>query len=102
MRPPARHDFEQDAAEEVDVAGGADLVQVAMGDFGGQVRGGAGEHAVLVQGAGAGVADAGGQAPIHQQHFAVGADHDVRRLDVPVNYAPVVGVGHRVADHQKR
>ena len=39
-----------------------------------------------------------GQAPVHDLDLAEAADHDVRRLQVPVDHAPRVGVGHRLAD----
>ena len=39
-----------------------------------------------------------GQAPVDHQRLAVSADDDVRRLEVAVQHAPAVRVGHRVAD----
>ena len=39
-----------------------------------------------------------GQSPVHHQRLAVGAEHEVRRLQVAVHDPLVVGVGHRVAD----
>ena len=39
-----------------------------------------------------------GQAPVHDLDLAEAADHDVRRLQVAVDHAPRVGVGHRLAD----
>ena len=39
-----------------------------------------------------------GQAPVHDLDLAEAADHDVRRLQVAVDHAAGVGVGHRLAD----
>ena len=39
-----------------------------------------------------------GQAPVDDQGLAVGAEHDVGRLEVAVQDAPAVGIGDRVAD----
>ena len=38
------------------------------------------------------------QPPVHHLHLAERADHHVRRLQVAVDDAPGVGVGHRLAD----
>ena len=43
-------------------------------------------------------ADDLGQAPVHHQRLAVRAEQDVGRLEVAVDHAPAVGVGHHVAD----
>ena len=43
-------------------------------------------------------ADGLGQAPVDHQRLAVGAEHDVARLQVAVQHAPAVGIGDRVAD----
>ncbi|HKA06035.1 MAG TPA: hypothetical protein VKD71_02175, partial [Gemmataceae bacterium] len=37
------------------------------------------------------------KSPVHHLHFAEGTDHDVGRLQVPVQHAAVVGGGHRLA-----
>ena len=39
-----------------------------------------------------------GQAPVHHLHLAERPHHDVRRLQVAVDDARAVGVGHRLAD----
>ena len=39
-----------------------------------------------------------GQAPVHHLDLAERADHHVRRLQVAVDHAPGVGIGHRLAD----
>ena len=39
-----------------------------------------------------------GQAPVHHLHLAEIADHDVRGLQVAVDHAPGMGIGHRLAD----
>ena len=39
-----------------------------------------------------------GQAPVHHLDLAEAADHHVRRLQVAVDHAAGVGVGHRLAD----
>ena len=39
-----------------------------------------------------------GQAPVHHLHLAERADHHVRGLQVAVDHAPRVRVGHRLAD----
>ena len=39
-----------------------------------------------------------GQAPVHHLDLAEAAHHDVRRLQVAVDHASSVGVGHRLAD----
>ena len=39
-----------------------------------------------------------GQAPVHHLDLAEAADHHVRRLQVAVDHAPGVGIGHRLAD----
>ncbi len=39
-----------------------------------------------------------GQSPVHHLDLAEAADHDVRRLQVAVDHAPRVGIGHRLAD----
>ena len=39
-----------------------------------------------------------GQAPVHHLHLAEGADHDVGRLEVAVDHAAGVGVGHGLGD----
>ena len=38
------------------------------------------------------------QTPVHDLHLAEAADHDVRRLQVPVDHAPSMGVGHGLTD----
>ncbi len=48
-----------------------------------------------------------GQAPVHHLDLAEAPDHDVRRLQVAVDHAPSVRIGHRLADrledpHQPR
>ena len=42
-----------------------------------------------------------GQPPVHHLHLAEAADHHVRRLQVAVDHAPRVGVGHRLATCSK-
>jgi hypothetical protein len=39
-----------------------------------------------------------GQAPIHDLYLAEAADHDVARLQVAVDYAPRMGIGHGLAN----
>ena len=39
-----------------------------------------------------------GQAPVHHLDLAEAADHHVRRLQVAVDHAAGVGVGHRLGD----
>ena len=39
-----------------------------------------------------------GDAPVHKVHLAELADHDVRWLDVTVNYAPAVREGECITD----
>ena len=63
------------------------------------------DHAHLGPRAGAGGSSATppsfehlGQAPVHHLDLAEAAHHDVRRLQVAVDHAPGVGVGHRLAD----
>ena len=43
-----------------------------------------------------------GQAPVHDLHFAEGADHDVGRLQVAVDDAPAVGEADRLAHLRER
>jgi hypothetical protein len=43
------------------------------------------------------VAEALGDPPVHHLHLTELADHDVVRLEVPVDDAAAVGVGHRLA-----
>ena len=43
-------------------------------------------------------ADDLGQSPVDHQGLAVGAQHDIGRLQVAMDHAPAVGVGDRVAD----
>jgi len=38
-----------------------------------------------------------GQTPIDHQRFAIRAQHDVARIQIAVQYAPTVGVGHGIA-----
>ena len=63
-------------------------------DGGGAVAGA--EHPLLV--GHAPLVEHLGQAPIHDLHLAERPDHDVRRLQVPVDDPSAVGVGHRLAD----
>ena len=39
-----------------------------------------------------------GQSPVDDERFAILPEHDVARLQVAVQHAPAMGVGHRVAD----
>ena len=39
-----------------------------------------------------------GQAPVHHLHFAEAADHHVVGLEVAMDHAPGVRIGHRLAD----
>jgi hypothetical protein len=41
------------------------------------------------------------KAPVDHQHFAIGTDHDVIRLQVAMHYAARVGKGESVADLPK-
>ena len=43
-------------------------------------------------------ADDLGEPPVDHQGLAVRAEHDVGGLEIAVDHAPAVGVGHRVAD----
>jgi hypothetical protein len=85
-RGRAGEHFVHDAAERVDVGGGAD--GVAGGLFGGEVGSGAESHACLGKfGAGEGFDD----AKIGEAHVAPAVDHDVLGLDVAMYEAAGVG-----------
>ena len=56
-----------------------------------------GRNVALASGRLSGAANDLGQAPVHDQRLAVLAEHDVARLQVAVQHAAAVGVGHRVA-----
>ena len=43
-----------------------------------------------------------GDAPVHDDDLAVGPEHDVVGLEIPVHHAPPVGVGDGLADLQER
>ena len=53
---------------------------------------------VVVRPSGGPVAEHLGQPPVHDLHLAERPDHDVGRLQVAVDHAVGVGVGHRLAD----
>ena len=101
-------------AQAVDVAGRAELVEVAAGLLGAHVAGvpiaeparvlstalpeGGRSVGSASVGPELGSADDLGQAPVDDQRLAVLAEHDVARLQVAVQHAAAVGVGDRVAD----
>src|SRR5690606_30599712 len=58
-----------------------------------------GQHHAAVGVAGAELpADNFGDTPVHDLHFTEATDHDVRRLQVTVDNAAVVGEAHAFAD----
>ena len=42
------------------------------------------------------------QSPVHHEHFTEVTDHDVFRLEIPVNHTLVVGEGDGIADFLKQ
>ncbi len=82
--------FVQNAAERVDVGGG--LGGVPHGAFGGEVGGAADDLAGGGQRAGDGVGEAG-DPEVGEFHVPVDREHDVGRLDVPVDHPVPVGGG---------
>ena len=96
---PGQH-FEQDRAQGVDV--GARVAALAFDLLGGHVIGGA--H----RGGQVGVGDAvrafgQRQAKVHDHRLAFRGDQDVLRLQVAVDHAVLVAVGHAIGDlaHQR-
>ena len=86
----------EDDAEAVDVAAGVDPVRLAAGLLGAHV-GRRAQH-LAVEGHRRLVGLALGQAEVHQVRPAVVVEHDVRRLDVAVDDAVVVGVVQGLGD----
>ena len=115
-RGTAGQDRVEGGPQAVDVAGGGEQFEPAVGLLGAHVGGGPDDRAGLgVAGAAPGggaerllgrhprrpallAADRLGQAPVDDQGLAEGAEHDVARLEVPVEDAPAVRVGDGVAD----
>ena len=83
----------QDGAGGIDVGGGADLVRLAGGLFGGHVGGGP-QH-LAGHGQIADPFDLLGEAEVGDLGAAVLVQQDVAGLEVAVNDAALVGVGHR-------
>ena len=110
--PPKRHELEEDEAERVLVAGRPEGVDVAAGLLGRHVgrgpqdrtthcgrrlRGDALFTRLRILGA-----DEVSDPPIRDEDLVEVADHDVVGLEVAVDDAVVVGVGHGVADVQEQ
>ena len=98
----AADDLVQDRAQQVDVAGLVDALDRAAGHFRRHVGRRAAQAVGLVHGVDVGeLGRDPRQAPVHHQHFAVVAEHDVFRLQVAMNHAAGVGEGHRVGHAQQ-
>ena len=102
MRRLAGDDLVQDRAEQIDVAGRGDLLDRAAGHLGRHVGGRAAqavglEHRVRVGELGRDPR----QAPVHHQHFAEVAEHDVLGLQVAMDHAAGVGERHGVGHAQQ-
>ena len=89
VRRPIGEDLVQDRPEQVDVAGRTDLVDRSGRHLGGHVRGRAthrghvGDAARLAK-----PLQRMGQSPVHHQHFAELAEHDVLGLEVAMHDPP--------------
>ena len=93
----AREDLVQDSSQQVDIAGHPDPLQGSAGHFRRHV-GGRSPHTARLRDR-AQVTKARreqGQAPVHHQHFAEVAEHDVLGLQVAMDHAARVSERHGV------
>ena len=90
VRGGVGEDLEQDCAEQINVTVNANQFHWPDGHFRSHVRRSATHSGTLAAGR------RHGQSPVHQQHFAEAAEHNILRLQVAVNYVLVVGKGDRV------